>query len=313
MENEAKNEEPRPQFGNRYLVDKSEVFAHNAWDNVEWDDEQKTLAAEKVENNSKIKMDQESSKMYEEDAAKFWDKFYEIHNNRFFKDRTWLFTEFSELTKRKDEKHDQKEVYDKYPGYKANHKILEVGCGVGNTIFPILEISNDPDIFLYGCDFSNEAVSIVKTHAKYSEDRVCAFQWDITKNSPDTIPFPEGSLNIVILIFVLSAVHPDKMRRAINNLVPYLKPGGLLLFRDYGRHDMAQLRFKPGKCVQDNFYVRGDGTQVYFFTQEELDELFSSCGLIKEQNIIDRRLQVNRGKQIKMFRVWIQCKYRKIS
>lgn len=51
--------------------------------------------------------------------------------------------------------------------------------------------------------------------------------------------------------------------------------------------------------------------QIYFLFPDELGNFFTTAGLEKVQNTVDRRLQVNRGKQLTMYRAWIQCKYRK--
>lgn len=70
------------------------------------------------------------------------------------------------------------------------------------------------------------------------------------------------------------------MPAILTKLVKYLKPGGHILFRDYGRYDMVELRFKPGQCLTDHFYVRGDGTRVYFFTEGKNKILFSKYNYI---------------------------------
>ncbi|XP_004707318.1 tRNA N(3)-methylcytidine methyltransferase METTL2A [Echinops telfairi] len=355
----------REQFGSRFLSDPTRVFQHNAWDNVQWSEEQAAAAEKKVQENSAQRVPQEKQVDYELNARKYWDDFYKIHEDGFFKDRHWLFTEFPELAPSPNQNHpkslpseakrretlecDRSEdgpglaveqdmclsnrVAEKtgapsveqsvtqkpshleqgaaeFPGSSATYRILEVGCGVGNTVFPILQTNNDPGLFVYCCDFSSAAVELVQTNPEYDPSRCLAFVHDLC-DEEQSYPVPSDSLDVIVLIFVLSAIVPDKMQKAISRLSQLLRPGGMMLLRDYGRYDMAQLRFRKGQCLSEHFYVRGDGTRVYFFTQDELDTLFTAAGLEKVQNLVDRRLQVNRGKQLTMYRVWIQCKYRK--
>lgn len=68
-----------------------------------------------------------------------------------------------------------------------------------------------------------------------------------------------GTLDFVTLVFCLSAISPDHFPGVIARLSKLLKPGGMMLIRDYGLGDLAEERFAKeaaDKKLGDNFYVR---------------------------------------------------------
>lgn len=231
----------------------------------------------------------------EKEAQKNWDLFYKRNTTNFFKDRHWTTREFEEL-KACREFESQKLV------------LLEAGCGVGNCIFPLLE--EDLSIFVYACDFSPRAVEFVKQNSLYSPERCLAFQCDLTKDDlRDNIS--AESVDVATLIFVLSAIHPDKMQQALENLFRVLKPGGVVLFRDYGLYDHAMFRFKSGNKLGENFYVRQDGTRSYFFSKELLAKLFHDAGFETLANEYVLRETVNKKEGLCVPRVFLQSKFRR--
>ena len=243
--------------------------------------------------------DFQASKL-EAEAARNWDLFYKRNSTNFFKDRHWTKREFHEL------------VGDAECGKKR--VLLEVGCGVGNFVFPLLEEEEEGDegLFIFCCDFSARGVQFVKENKFYDEKRIKAFQCDIT--TPHLVnELGENSVDIVSCVFVLSAVHPDKHGTVLKNIGSVLKPGGCLLFRDYGDGDMAMIRFGPGSKISDRFYKRQDGTRSYFFTRDEVASLAESAGLTLYQNSAVARRTVNKKEGVDVARVFLQAKMYKLE
>lgn len=168
--------------------------------------------------NSSVLASQDDQEKYEVRANKYWDAFYSIHQNRFFKDRHWLFTEFPELAPDSKCVNVQKEQEMGRPEDSLNSvaggsavdndaedskvhicenmqdevkrcsdhfenilktdsekkgatTILEIGCGVGNSVFPILQYNADPDLFVFCCDFSSTAIQILQDNSEYDRKR----------------------------------------------------------------------------------------------------------------------------------------------
>ena len=320
QENPEKRSDPF-QFGTRYLEEGDDIFAYNAWDHVEVDQQYNEFIQNQTAFQREYQVSDFDRKRFNEKPSKWWDRFYSNNQANFFKDRKWLVQEFpilGEITR---------------VNY-GSATVLEVGAGAGNTAFPILAMNENPDLKLHACDYSSKAVEIMRNQSAYhdqAEPVLCADVWDAA--GLDLPPgLQAGSVDLVLMIFIFSALSPDQWTRAVENIYKLLKPGGEVLFRDYGRGDLAQVRFKKNRYLEENFYVRGDGTRVYFFDEQELREIWSSMHLPSTgtQSVekdspsggsdlgfdvvnlaVDRRMLVNRQRKLKMYRCWMQARFRK--
>lgn len=91
-----------------------------------------------------------------------------------------------------------------------------------------------------------------------------------------------------------------------------------MLFRDYGLNDHSMIRFEPGHKLDTKLYVRQDGTRSYFFTLDEIEDLFvhklkneqtNASLFTKVVNEYVFRETVNIKENLRVPRVFIQSKF----
>ncbi|KAJ4250607.1 hypothetical protein NW762_011866 [Fusarium torreyae] len=323
------------QFGSRYLNEGDDVFEFNAWDHVETDDTYKEYAEQQYAKQRQHPVSDFEKRKFSQDPARWWNLFYKNNAANFFKNRKWLQQEFPVLA----------EVTKEDAGPQV---LLEIGAGAGNTAFPVLAENKNPQLKIHACDYSKTAVEVIRQNEAYNPEFIQADVWDVAS---DSLPpgLEEGSVDVAVLIFIFSALSPDQWAQAVHNVHRVLKPGGLVCFRDYGRGDLAQVRFRKGRYLDENFYIRGDGTRVYFFDKDQLSDIWTGKKAdedaeealdvaaaapaaegandtqstdTEEAKIeiprfeveklgVDRRLLVNRASKLKMYRCWLQGRFRK--
>ncbi|KAH8116355.1 methyltransferase [Phellopilus nigrolimitatus] len=216
----------QPPFGSRYLTADSDVWSKNAWDHVPPPDDQHERIAASLARQQAKPVPAEEKPKYNDKPAKHWDNFYKMNADNFFRNRNGIPCHIRNLAAAID------------------NRATELGCGAGNSVFPLLASNQNPDLKLHAFDYSSHAVKLVQHNELYTSPpngSIRASVWDLTS----TDGLPDG-------------IAPSSM----------LKPGGLVVMRDYGRHDMTQL-------LEDNLYIRGDKTRVYYFELDELAELFT--------------------------------------
>lgn len=245
-----------------------------------------------------------------------WDEFYKLHNDAFFKDRHYFAKEHVRLCSSLQSTETSVVV-----------RILDFGCGVGNSIVPLLEsCSSGVTVHYLGLDISPHAVNILQhrllpfSARHYLQCRVLDLQdcseeqWDNALqeffNGAPEAEKQQQTFDFCLMIFVLSAFEPKKMQPAVVRVSKALRGGGVVCFRDYSVGDMAMERFSKAQQVSRNLYLRQDGTLSFFFAINGLLAMFEEdcamkCSWARNLN----RTIENRAKQTQMKRSWLGAEF----
>ena len=270
----------------------------------------------------------------EKEFCEKWDKFYSKHKSGdFFKPRRYLTVEFGKYLSCMND----------------GDSVVEVGCGHGCSMFPIIE--SFPCQYI-ATDYSAEVLYILKKNENFDTTRCTAGLWDVTmplsKSIWSQIHTP---IKAVLAIFALSAVHPDyhvqcliNMRQLLENKVntttctdttaittttsgtsistdteqqaevsiethennrKTLNNTNVILFRDYGIHDMTMYRHKVR--YSETLYQRADHTLAYYFDLDYIQRIATLAGLsVLELEYATVRTENRRAKST-MHRVFVHA------
>jgi SAM-dependent methyltransferase len=137
--------------------------------------------------------------LYEKNADRQWHSFYLKNQQNFFKDRNWMAGEWQELL------NDDRPLV-----------CLDAGCGVGNTLFPLLSLNKQLSFVAF--DFAASAVEILQRDNRYDSCRIKSFVHDIALYDLTEQQVESNSCDFVVFVFVLSAINPEFFQNIVKRI-----------------------------------------------------------------------------------------------
>ncbi|EFO63528.1 Methyltransferase like 2 [Giardia lamblia P15] len=219
-----------------------------------------------------------------------------------------------------------------FPPRTGNFWVLDIGCGTGSLAFPLLE--KNSQVRLLSLDYSEEAIKVLKSRDRYSEEMIVGKICDIT-SLPNLSTIcaqlatqftPSPVFYYATMVFVLSALKDSNaVKTAISNVLSVLTNNGVLLIYDYAEGDYRERKFSVREqsshnCLsmnQKNYYLgatylRGEGTRATFFYLEALKELCSELGVVHEA-LVRTKEEYNRKTRERWVKKYLLIKVRKPS
>ena len=148
------------------------------------------------------------------------------------------------------------------PQLPGSSRILELGCGDGKTVFPLVQAGCS----VTALDLSRHALSLCK-NACPDPDRVSLLIADTRQ-----IPFRDESFDGIIASHIAGHLSLAGRRQLACEVRRLLIPGGMMYFRDFSTGDF---RFGRGEETEAGTFLRKNGIATHYFTDEDVQSLFT--------------------------------------
>ena len=123
-----------------------------------WDEDRLKEAEEKLKHQNQ-RISSYWRERYENKSKIYWHEFYKRNSDHFYKDRHYLHLVFPELgpSSPSSPSSSSSSMNQSIP---LPISLLEVGCGVGNAVLPLIELL--PNLTVYAIDIAPSAIDILK-------------------------------------------------------------------------------------------------------------------------------------------------------
>jgi SAM-dependent methyltransferase len=154
------------------------------------------------------------------------------------------------------------------PSIGSGSRVLELGCGNGKTFSAL----TSKGLAVTAIDFSASAAMMSHRVALRNGTG------EIAIADARQMPFLAGTFDAVIAFHVIGHMCEDDRARTATESMRVLRQNGTLWFSGFACDD---LRFGKGRQVEPQTFERANGTVTHYFTEPEIQDLFSGLTPVK--------------------------------
>lgn len=150
--------------------------------------------------------------------------------------------------------------------FKGQGRVLDYGFGAGANLLHIAQLGNEA----YGVEVSESAISLTKEKLKKNHLKA-----DLKQIFSSLIPYEDEYFDVVVAWQVLVYNTEEDLKRALQEIVRVMKPGGLFIGTMTAEGDIShKLSEKVGEYEYVSRVPKQEGAKCIIISEENLSEFF---------------------------------------